>query len=65
MNLEAAEKVVKIVSERFPNVKAIAWRADVSKESEVEAAVKKAVGEFGRLDVMVTTLHDSNKRYMD
>ena len=53
MNVESAEKAAKLVSERFPNVKAIAWKADVSKESEVEAAVKKAVEEFGRLDVMV------------
>ncbi|KAJ3540576.1 hypothetical protein NMY22_g4237 [Coprinellus aureogranulatus] len=52
VNIDAAEKAAKLVSDRFPNVKAIAWKADVSKESEVEAAVKKAVQEFGRLDVM-------------
>ncbi|TEB35334.1 short-chain dehydrogenase [Coprinellus micaceus] len=52
VNIENAEKAAKLVSERFPNVKAIAWKADVSKENEVEAAVKKAVEEFGRLDVV-------------
>jgi NAD(P)-dependent dehydrogenase (short-subunit alcohol dehydrogenase family) len=52
VNQSAAEKGAKIISERYPNVKAIAFKADVSVEAEVKAAVDKAVKEFGRLDVM-------------
>jgi NAD(P)-dependent dehydrogenase (short-subunit alcohol dehydrogenase family) len=53
INLANAEKGAKIISERYPNVKALATKADVSKEAEVRAAVDLAVQEFGRLDVMV------------
>lgn len=53
VNLEAAEKTLKLVNERYPNVKASAVKADVSKEADVKAAVDKAVELFGRLDVMV------------
>lgn len=57
INLEACQKTADIVNERFSNaelpVKAIAVKCDVSKEDEVEAIVKRAVDEFGRLDVMV------------
>ncbi len=53
INVAAAEKGAKIITERFPNVKAIAVKADVGKEADVKAAVDKAVKEFGRLDVMV------------
>ncbi|KAF9452173.1 NAD(P)-binding protein [Macrolepiota fuliginosa MF-IS2] len=52
VNLEGAQNGAKIIVERFPNVKAIATRADVSKEADVKAAVDLAVKEFGRLDVM-------------
>jgi NAD(P)-dependent dehydrogenase (short-subunit alcohol dehydrogenase family) len=53
INLEAAEKATALVSERYPNVKALATRADVSKEADVKAAVDLALKEFGRLDIMV------------
>lgn len=53
INLADAEKVVKIISERYPNVKALATKADVGKEAEVRAAVDLAVQLFGRLDIMV------------
>jgi NAD(P)-dependent dehydrogenase (short-subunit alcohol dehydrogenase family) len=53
VNLPNAEKAASLISERFPNVKAIPFKADVSKESEVEAAIALAVKEFGRLDIMV------------
>jgi NAD(P)-dependent dehydrogenase (short-subunit alcohol dehydrogenase family) len=53
INLANAEKGAKIISERYPNVKALATKADVAKEAEVRAAVDLAVQEFGRLDVMV------------
>ncbi|KAF5331668.1 hypothetical protein D9611_007615 [Ephemerocybe angulata] len=52
VNIANAEKAAALVQERFPNVKAIPYKADVSKEAEVEAAVATAVKEFGRLDVM-------------
>jgi len=52
INLVNAEKGAKIISERFPNVKALATKADVGKEAEVRAAVDLAVQVFGRLDVM-------------
>lgn len=45
------------MSERNPNIKAAALKADVSKEADIKAAVDKAVELFGRLDVMVC--HDS------
>lgn len=53
VNLVAAEKTLKLVNERFPNVKASALKADVSKEADVKAAVDKAIELFSRLDVMV------------
>lgn len=53
INLLAAEKGAAIIAERYPNVKAIAIKADVGKESDVKSAVEQAVKEFGRLDIMV------------
>ncbi|CAL1701622.1 unnamed protein product [Somion occarium] len=52
VNLPAAEKVQKLIADRFPNVKSAAFKADVGKEEDVKAAVDKAVELFGRLDVM-------------
>ncbi|KAF8165050.1 hypothetical protein B0H34DRAFT_220864 [Crassisporium funariophilum] len=52
INLAAAEKGAALITERCPNVKAIATKADVGKEADVKAAVEKAVSEFGRLDIM-------------
>lgn len=56
VNLPAAEKVQKLIADRFPNVKSAAFKADVGKEEDVKAAVDKAVELFGRLDVMVRSL---------
>lgn len=53
INLLAAEKGVAIIVERYLNVKAIAIKADVGKESDVKSAVEQAVKTFGRLDIMV------------
>uniref|UniRef100_A0A8H7Y0L3 Short-chain dehydrogenase n=1 Tax=Psilocybe cubensis TaxID=181762 RepID=A0A8H7Y0L3_PSICU len=53
INLNNAQKGAAIIAERYPNVKALATKADVGKEVDVKAAVEKAVKEFGRLDVMV------------
>lgn len=56
VNLKACEETASLVNERFskvePNVRAVAVKCDVSKEAEVEAVVKRAVDEFGRLDIM-------------
>jgi len=52
INLEAAEKGAVLINKRFPNVKAIATKADVGKEADVKAAIDRAVAEFGRLDVV-------------
>jgi NAD(P)-dependent dehydrogenase (short-subunit alcohol dehydrogenase family) len=54
INLHAAEKGASLISQRFPNVKAIAIKTDVGSETDVKAAVERAVKEFGRLDVMVS-----------
>lgn len=56
LNLAAAEKVQKTISERYPNVKSAAIKADVGKEDDVKGAVDKAVELFGRLDVMVCVM---------
>lgn len=53
INLAGAQKGADLIKERFPNVKAIAVKADVGKEADVKNAVDTAVKEFGRLDVMV------------
>lgn len=53
INLEGAEKGAAQIAQRFPNVKAIPVKTDVSKEADIKAAVDIAVKEFGRLDVMV------------
>lgn len=53
INLAEAQKAAIIIAERFPNMKAIATKADVGQEADVKAAVDLAIKEFGRLDVMV------------
>ncbi|KAL6298733.1 short-chain dehydrogenase [Sparassis latifolia] len=52
INLEAVKKTKTLLDGRFPNVKAIAIKADVGKESEVKNMVDETVKAFGRLDVM-------------
>lgn len=56
INLPAAEKGASLIRQRFPNVKALAVKADVAKEEDVKSAVELAVKEFGRLDIMVRYL---------
>lgn len=53
INLANAEKGAALIAARFPNVKALAVKADVGKEIDIKSAVDLAVKEFGRLDVMV------------
>ncbi|KIM67851.1 hypothetical protein SCLCIDRAFT_20841 [Scleroderma citrinum Foug A] len=52
INIAAAERAAALVNERFPDIKALACKADVGKEADVKAAVDLAVKEFGRLDIM-------------
>ncbi|KAI0047304.1 short-chain dehydrogenase [Auriscalpium vulgare] len=52
VNLAAAEKTAAIIAQKYPNVKAVAVKADVGKEDEVKSAVDAAVNAFGRLDVI-------------
>ncbi|POY73632.1 hypothetical protein BMF94_3166 [Rhodotorula taiwanensis] len=53
INIEAANRAVETIQSQVPDApKAIAVKCDVSKEADIEAAVKAAVDTFGRLDVM-------------
>jgi NAD(P)-dependent dehydrogenase (short-subunit alcohol dehydrogenase family) len=54
-NLEPVSKVATFINQRYPNVKAIPHAADFGKEVEVKDTFDKAVKEFGRLDVVVST----------
>ncbi|KAG8924897.1 hypothetical protein FRC02_010125 [Tulasnella sp. 418] len=56
INVTAAEAAASQIKERSPDVKAIAVKCDVSKESDIKDTVDLAVKEFGRLDVMVRPL---------
>lgn len=64
INIRGAENAAAIITKRFPNVRALATRADVGKEADVKAAVDTAVKEFGRLDVMVRVV-DISSAYLD
>lgn len=52
LNAEAAQKAADLISQRYPDVRAIAVKCDVSSEADIESCVDRAVQEFGRLDVM-------------
>jgi len=52
-NYAAVDKAANLINQRYPNVKAIPFKADVANEADVKAAVDKALQKFGRLDVMV------------
>ena len=54
INLAAADNVLSIINAKAPEVKVLAMKADVSVESDIKAAVDRAVSEFGRLDIMVS-----------
>lgn len=62
INLAGAEKGAALIKERFPNVKALAVKADVGKEADIRSAVDMAVKEFGRLDVMVRRSKQADDR---
>jgi len=63
INLEGAERGATLIKERYPNIKAAAIRADVGKEEDVKNAVDTAVREFGRLDIMVSSLYRCSDWY--
>jgi len=52
IRVQHAEAVTSLIASRYPNVKALATKADVGNEAEIKAAVDLAVKEYGRLDVM-------------
>jgi len=52
INLEGVERGAALINQRYPNVRAVPRKTDVSKEDEVKGVVEFAVKEFGRLDVM-------------
>jgi len=52
INIDAAQGVAKQITERYPDVGAIAFKCDVSSQDDVEKLVDRAKKEFGRLDIM-------------
>ncbi|THV05453.1 NAD(P)-binding protein [Dendrothele bispora CBS 962.96] len=52
INLDGVKKGAELIAKRYPNVKALPIKCDVSKEEDIKNAVETAVKEFGRLDVM-------------
>ncbi|TFY69486.1 hypothetical protein EVJ58_g400 [Rhodofomes roseus] len=53
VNEQAVQKTHALIAERYPNVKSLPIKADVSKEANVKDMVDQAVSSFGRLDIMV------------
>jgi len=51
-SIQQLHRGAALISERFPNVKALAVHADVGKEADIKAAVDSAVLEFGRQDII-------------
>jgi sorbitol-6-phosphate 2-dehydrogenase len=52
VNLEGAERIAAEIA-AATDCRAIAVKADVANEAQVAAMVDRAVGEFGRLDILV------------
>ncbi|KAH9843977.1 short-chain dehydrogenase [Rhodofomes roseus] len=52
VNEQAVQKTHALIAERYPNVKSLPIKADVSKEANVKDMVDQAVSSFGRLDIM-------------
>ncbi|KAI0728774.1 short-chain dehydrogenase [Fomitopsis betulina] len=52
VNEQAVQKTHKLINERYPNVKSIPIKADVSKEASVKDMIDQTVTTFGRLDVV-------------
>jgi len=56
MNLSWATKTAEMVNSKPGRGKAVAVQADVTSTWDCEAAVKRAVSEFGRLDILVNNV---------
>jgi NAD(P)-dependent dehydrogenase (short-subunit alcohol dehydrogenase family) len=56
LNLEWAQKTADITYSKPGRARAIVMKADVTKASDCEAAVRSALNEFGRLDILVNTV---------
>ena len=51
LNIDTAEGVVKEITSRNPNVKAIALKVDVTVESQVKSMVEQVVEKLGDLTI--------------
>lgn len=56
LNLEWARKTVEIVKSKPGRGRALAFRTDVTSAEDCEAAVRYAVEQFGRLDILVNNV---------
>ncbi|KAJ5956253.1 hypothetical protein N7501_010532 [Penicillium viridicatum] len=56
LNLEWANKTVEIVNSKPGRGRALAIRADVTSEEDCQAAVRFAVEQFGRLDILINNV---------
>lgn len=56
LNLEWAHKTVELVNSKPGRGRALAIRADVTSEEDCRAAVRYAVEQFGRLDILINNV---------
>lgn len=56
LNVEWADKTVKMITSQPDRGRALSFRADVTCESDCQAAVRLAVETFGRLDILVNNV---------
>lgn len=56
LNLEWAQKTASIANSMPGRGRVIALQSDVTKEADCQAAVEKAMSEFGRLDILVNNV---------
>ncbi|OJJ81309.1 SDR family NAD(P)-dependent oxidoreductase [Aspergillus glaucus CBS 516.65] len=56
LNLEWANKTVEIIKSKPGRGQALAFRADVTSAKDCEAAIRYAIEEFGRLDILVNNV---------
>lgn len=56
LNLEWAQKTAEMATSKPGRGKAIALKSDVTKAADCEAAVDKALKEFGKLDILVNNV---------
>ncbi|KAI4941394.1 hypothetical protein J4E86_010426 [Alternaria arbusti] len=56
LNMEWAQKTAEMAASKLHRGRAIAIQADVTKANDCEAAVAKAMQEFGKLDILVNNV---------